>query len=128
MKKSFYYADANSQAVGPLSLEEIRRFADAGIIPPDVMICEEDGEVWKPLSSFEAPTDPSGFRSPRKPVPALSMPTPREKPSHRTLELTDSGKTPKALLWGCNVAAPTLIGIGIAIFALVKIVRSLAAH
>lgn len=124
----FYYADANSQAVGPLSLEEIRRIAEAGVIPPDVMVCEADGEVWKPLSSFDEPVDRPRSRKPEKPVPALSQPTPREKPRHRTMELTDSGNTPKALLWGCNVAAPTLVGIAIAIYVLVKIVRSLTTQ
>jgi hypothetical protein len=49
MSLSFYYADANAQPVGPLSLDEIRRFVAAGVIPPDVLVCEADGEVWRPL-------------------------------------------------------------------------------
>ncbi len=51
----YYYADDNSQPVGPLSLDEIRKFADAGVVRPDVMVCKEDGSVWKPLTSFVAP-------------------------------------------------------------------------
>lgn len=49
MPEAFYYADVNSQPVGPLSLDEIRRFVAAGVIPPDVLVCEADGEEWKPL-------------------------------------------------------------------------------
>lgn len=69
MVDQFYYADANSNPVGPLSLDEIRRFADAGVVPPDVMVCEAGGEDWKPLSSF-APL-------PRAAPPPKSAPPPK---------------------------------------------------
>src|SRR6056297_718679 len=52
MPVDFFYADENSQPVGPLSLEEIRRFADAGVVPQDVMVCEAGGEDWRPLTGF----------------------------------------------------------------------------
>lgn len=55
MPEAYYYADVNSQPVGPLSLDEIRRFVVAGVIPPDVVVCEADGEVWRPLTGFGGP-------------------------------------------------------------------------
>jgi hypothetical protein len=47
----YYYADENNQVVGPLRLEEIHRFAEAGVVPPDVMICEAGGEHWRSLGA-----------------------------------------------------------------------------
>lgn len=69
MGDQFYYADANSQPVGPLTLEEIRRFAKAGVVPPDVMVCEAGGEDWRPLSAFAAPPP---FATPPRTSPPLT--------------------------------------------------------
>jgi hypothetical protein len=55
MSKPYYYADANAQPVGPLSLDVVRRFVAAGVIPPDVLVCEADGEEWRPLTDFAGP-------------------------------------------------------------------------
>lgn len=52
MTTSYYYADANAQPVGPLTLDEIRRIVAAGVIPPDVLVCEANGETWRPLTAF----------------------------------------------------------------------------
>lgn len=52
MPEAFYYADPNSQPVGPLSIDEIRRFAEAGVVPRDVMVCEAGGDNWRSLDSF----------------------------------------------------------------------------
>lgn len=53
MPEAFYYADPNSQPVGPLSIDEIRRFAEAGVVPRDVMVCEAGGDNWSSLDSFD---------------------------------------------------------------------------
>lgn len=50
---SFYYSDENSQPVGPLSLDEIRKIARAGVVPADVMVCEAEGENWRSLKTFD---------------------------------------------------------------------------
>jgi hypothetical protein len=71
MSTPFYYADANAQPVGPLSLDEIRRFVAAGVIPPDVLVCEADGENWRPLTDFAGP--------PRT-APPRTGPTPMARP------------------------------------------------
>lgn len=65
MTESFYYADENSQPVGPLALDEIRKFAAAGVVPADVMICEAEGENWRSLASIEKQdqTRPEGTNS-----------------------------------------------------------------
>ncbi len=82
MGDQFYYANANSQPVGPLSLEEIRRFAAAGIIESDVYVCEAGGEEWKPLTAFAGNS--------RKASPPLQGP-PLDRP------VSDEPVFPKAL-------------------------------
>lgn len=71
MSTSYYYADANAQPVGPLSLDEIRHFVAAGVIPPDVLICEADGETWRPLTAFAGPPRTA---PPRTGVPSMAGP------------------------------------------------------
>ncbi len=71
MNPPFYYADANSQPVGPLSLDEIRRFVAAGVIPPDVLVCEADGETWRPLTGFNGPPRTA---PPRTGIPPTARP------------------------------------------------------
>lgn len=125
MEIQFYYADAQSQPVGPLSIEEIRKIAEAGVVPPDVMVCEAGGDDWKPLNSLEPLGSPARESRMQANVPTGLPPAApaRKTRRHVSMELTDSGKTPKALLWGCNVAWPAIIGIGAAIFFLVKILQ-----
>lgn len=53
MPEAFYYADTNSQPVGPLSLAEIRKFANAGVVPRDVMVCEAGGDNWRSLDAMD---------------------------------------------------------------------------
>lgn len=48
----FYYGDASGNPVGPLSLDEIRKFADAGVVPRDVMVCEAGGDNWRSLNAI----------------------------------------------------------------------------
>lgn len=79
MPESFYYADANSQPVGPLSLDEIRRFIVAGVVPPDVMVCEASGEDWKPITEIAAP--PRTAPPPRS--AAVIAPPDPERTAHR---------------------------------------------
>ena len=64
----YYYADDNSQPVGPLSLDEIRKFADAGVVRPDVMVCKEDGSVW-----WTYPRDPRQLRTQEPILAALDQ-------------------------------------------------------
>lgn len=71
MTASYYYADANAQPVGPLPLDEIRRFVAAGVIPPDVLVCEADGETWRPLTAFAGPPRTA---PPRTAVPPMARP------------------------------------------------------
>jgi len=71
MTASYYYADSDAQPVGPLSLDEIRRFAAAGVIPPDVLVCEADGEEWRPLTAFAGPPRNA---PPRKGPPPMARP------------------------------------------------------
>lgn len=52
MEGLFYYADENSQPVGPLSFDEIRKFTSVGVVPADVMVCEAGGEDWRSLDSI----------------------------------------------------------------------------
>lgn len=75
MPEAFYYADVNSQPVGPLSLDEIRRFVAAGVIPPDVLVCEADGETWEPLTEFAGPprTAPPRAGAPPKARPVSAV-------------------------------------------------------
>lgn len=53
MESSFYYADDLGNLVGPLSLDEIRRFTEAGVVTPNVMVCEAGGENWRSLNTFD---------------------------------------------------------------------------
>ena len=50
---NFYYGDDSGNPVGPLSLDEIRKFADAGVVPWDVMVCEAGGDNWRSLNAID---------------------------------------------------------------------------
>lgn len=112
MPEAYYYADDNSQPVGPLSLDEIRRFADAGVVPSDVMICEAGSEEWKPLSSFAEPsrtTSPSEESSGGSAAPHVDLDHTTGQPEEKQ----------KDSIW-------TLLSLGlVAIFVIVKVLQSL---
>ncbi|MCB1205514.1 MAG: DUF4339 domain-containing protein [Verrucomicrobiae bacterium] len=71
----FYYADHSGNPVGPLTLGEIRKFANAGVIPHDVMICEAGGETWRSLNTIGEPPTPLSQPSPE---PISSPPCSKE--------------------------------------------------
>ncbi len=48
----YYYGDESGNSVGPLSLPEIWRFAEAGVIPRNVMVCQAGGDQWRSLETF----------------------------------------------------------------------------
>lgn len=51
---NYYYLDANSQPVGPLPLDEIRRQAAAGTIPANPLIAAVGTTQWQPLNGSAA--------------------------------------------------------------------------
>lgn len=85
MGDQFYYADENSQPVGPLSLEELRKIAEAGVVPQDVMVCEAGSDAWRSLDSIGQPTPPMPTDSAPHPSPKSPQATPA--PSVRTLKV-----------------------------------------
>lgn len=67
---SFYYLNRDNQPVGPMELVAIGKLADAGIVQPDVSVCEAGQSEWKPLSQFrESAEEPSTVKPPRTPPP-----------------------------------------------------------
>jgi len=54
VQKLFNYLDESGQPVGPLPLSELLRFAEAGVIPNDVRICEAGKDNWRTLSPEHA--------------------------------------------------------------------------
>lgn len=81
----YYYADHSGRAVGPLTLDEIRRFVAAGVIPSEVMVCEAGGERWKSLAMFSAATVKIPIDQPRTDAAARID---RIDPSHAATSLT----------------------------------------
>lgn len=70
----FYYLNTAQQPVGPMSLEGIRKLADAGIVDPEVLVCPAGEQEWKPLLEWdEAATSSAG--PPRVPPPPRSQPS-----------------------------------------------------
>lgn len=51
----FHYRDRSGRSVGPLPLSEILRFVEAGVLPADVRIREENDIEW---SSLKGRLDP----------------------------------------------------------------------
>jgi len=69
----FYYLNAVQQAVGPMSLDGIRKLVDAGIVDAGVLVCAAGEQEWKPLPEWgEVATAPAG--PPRVPPPSRSSP------------------------------------------------------
>lgn len=93
MSTPFYYADANAQPVGPLSLDEIRRFVAAGVIPPDVLVCEADGENWRPLTDFAGPprTAPPRTGPPPMARPVAEVVDPAKAARHLSAHFNHAG-------------------------------------
>lgn len=70
----FYYLNAEQQAVGPMSLEGIRKLVDAGIVDAGVLVCSAGEKEWKPLPERnEGATAAVG--PPRVPPPPRSHPS-----------------------------------------------------
>jgi len=83
----FYYGDDAGNPVGPLSLEEIRKFADAKVLPRSVMICEAGGENWISLETF-AEAEPIGKSiSPKLPL-FVEVTDPSRKIQHLKITYT----------------------------------------
>ena len=105
MSKAFYYADTNSQPVGPLSLEEIRKFADADVVSRDVMVCEAGGDNWRSLETF----DGGGID------PSLTV-----TPSTKSSPLADM--SPETLVRSLRITFNATIAVSLAGFALDTII------
>ncbi len=69
----FYYLNAAQQPVGPMSLEGIRKLADAGIVDCGVLVCPAGKQEWKLLSEWEESAT-SSAGPPRVPPPPRSYP------------------------------------------------------
>ena len=46
----FFYQDATGQPAGPVTLDELKRFAAGGTIDPDTLVCQEGREDWLSLA------------------------------------------------------------------------------
>jgi hypothetical protein len=51
----FYYRDQSGRSVGPLPLSEIFRFVEAGLLPADVRVREENDIEWSSLNGRLGP-------------------------------------------------------------------------
>jgi hypothetical protein len=58
----FYYADAQNQTAGPVTLEELQALIKAGTVKNDPMVVLEGRTDWKPLSA--TPVQPASAPSP----------------------------------------------------------------
>jgi len=68
---AFYYLNSDNQPVGPMELGVIRKLAEAGIVPPDVLVCEAGGQDWTPLSQrHESTARAESAKPPRTPPPS----------------------------------------------------------
>jgi hypothetical protein len=66
----YYYADANHQTAGPVSLGELRALIANGALKSDPMVVPEGGNEWKPLSAALAQ-----IREASEPLPHASGPS-----------------------------------------------------
>lgn len=83
----FYYLNTEQQAVGPMSLEGIRKLVDAGIIDAGVLVCPAGEQEWKPLPERNEDATAS-VGPPRVPPP------PRSHPSEPAVRPTASSAVP----------------------------------
>lgn len=56
----YYYANAQNQAVGPVSLEDIQQLLKTGVVTPSTQIIAEGATQWSPLASLLNPSQPRG--------------------------------------------------------------------
>lgn len=70
----FYYLNTEQQAVGPMSLEGLRKLVDAGVVDSRVLVCPAGEQEWKPLSERNEGATAS-FGPPRVPPPPRSHPS-----------------------------------------------------
>lgn len=82
MDARFYYADEHSRPVGPLTLEEIRKLAAAGVVLHDVMVCEAEGDNWRSLDTI--PVKLSGRCPPKAVVSSPVRTNPPQDPEQVT--------------------------------------------
>ena len=54
----WYYADANNQPVGPLSMAALQRLAASGVISPNAHVIENGGSVWRTFAEVAPKTPP----------------------------------------------------------------------
>lgn len=78
----FYYLNDSNQPVGPMDLTAIRKLVDAGVVPPDVLVCEAGSEDWIPLSEKSEPSAEPGVPKPPRtaPPPRSAVPPRRYTP------------------------------------------------
>lgn len=89
---NYYYADANGQPVGPLSLQEIRSLAASGQIAANPNVRAEGGLEWKPLSAIGAAPPPYS------PPPAAASSVPGSAPAPSVPPLSAKLKSVKSTL------------------------------
>ncbi len=54
----YYYANAQNQATGPVSLDELKKLQQSGVLNPESLVIEEGGTEWKPLKSLSTDSNP----------------------------------------------------------------------
>jgi hypothetical protein len=129
-RRYFNYRDQTGQAVGPFPLSEIRRFAEAGVVPQDVLVTEVGREDWRPLdwrSSKSKPSQNGPSQKIEKPPPIVIDVPPRGSdartesgtegtgdPESPEVDLGEAGRelardVGKGL-WGCVIYPLILLG------------------
>jgi len=58
----WFYTDAQNQAIGPVSFDDLNKMATAGIVMPETLVIPEGGTEWQPYRTMAVP--------PRPPVPS----------------------------------------------------------
>ncbi len=72
---AYYYLNSANESVGPLNPDEIHKLVQAGMLSPEVMVCEEGGAEWVPFSSvFSSSLDVSLQDNTASPRPPKSSP------------------------------------------------------
>lgn len=84
-KKWFYHE--NDQAIGPHSIQDLRKLEEFGKISPATWIGEAGATEWKPLSSVLS--SESQVSSPPPPIPSVSSPS---SPSAAKPDVSDAKK------------------------------------
>jgi hypothetical protein len=79
----FSYKDSNHQAVGPVSADEIRRLAAAGLLTRNSLLSAEKSDFWQPAYRFSELADvfgESGSKAPPAPGPVQEPTPPPDSP------------------------------------------------